>query len=57
MNLELILMKGFDWSGLLAQNLQPPIHPLVISSTDTSNFDKYVDNEKDEAKHCFPYSY
>ncbi|XP_060522995.1 cGMP-dependent protein kinase, isozyme 2 forms cD5/T2 isoform X1 [Cylas formicarius] len=32
---------GFNWEGLVAQTLTPPIQPEVRSVTDTSNFDKY----------------
>lgn len=33
--------QGFDWDGLRARTLIPPIIPEVKGSTDTSNFDVY----------------
>ncbi|XP_045103910.1 cGMP-dependent protein kinase, isozyme 1-like [Portunus trituberculatus] len=32
---------GFDWDGLKARSLQPPIIPKIRNPTDTSNFDAY----------------
>lgn len=37
--------QGFDWDGLLAMSLDPPIHPKVQGPADTSNFDKYPRDE------------
>ena len=37
-----IIFQGFDWSGLTERNLKPPINPVVLSSTDTSNFDRLI---------------
>ncbi|CAH1119440.1 unnamed protein product [Phaedon cochleariae] len=33
--------QGFDWDGLVARTLPPPIHHPVISPCDTSNFDTF----------------
>uniref|UniRef100_A0A146L1V6 cGMP-dependent protein kinase n=2 Tax=Lygus hesperus TaxID=30085 RepID=A0A146L1V6_LYGHE len=33
--------QGFDWSGLEARDLTPPIIPKLCGPTDTSNFDKF----------------
>ncbi|XP_034947742.1 cGMP-dependent protein kinase, isozyme 2 forms cD5/T2 isoform X3 [Chelonus insularis] len=32
---------GFNWEGLRARTLEPPIMPRVQSATDTTNFDEY----------------
>ncbi|XP_043280897.1 cGMP-dependent protein kinase, isozyme 2 forms cD5/T2 isoform X3 [Venturia canescens] len=32
---------GFNWEGLRARTLEPPIMPRVQSATDTANFDEY----------------
>jgi len=37
--------QGFDWEGLLAMSLDPPIKPKVQGPADTSNFDKYPRDE------------
>jgi len=37
--------QGFDWEGLSAMTLTPPIKPLVSGPSDTSNFDKYPRDE------------
>ena len=45
-----ITFQGFDWSGLLERNLKPPMNPVIQSSTDTSNFDRY--RLYTQSKHC-----
>ena len=35
-----------DWEGLLARKLDPPIVPQLASTTDTSNFDSYPEDEE-----------
>jgi len=42
---------GFDWAGLMARKLAPPIQPVVKSSDDMSNFDEYPDDEV-EVEEC-----
>jgi len=37
--------QGFDWEGLEARTLTPPIIPKIKASTDTSNFDSYPREE------------
>ncbi|XP_023326889.1 cGMP-dependent protein kinase, isozyme 1 [Eurytemora carolleeae] len=37
--------QGFDWDGLNAKTLTPPILPAVASASDSSNFDKYPRDE------------
>ena len=32
--------QGFDWSGLMARSLEPPILPVIHNPTDVSNFDR-----------------
>ena len=32
---------GFNWEGLRARTLEPPIMPRVQNATDTTNFDEY----------------
>lgn len=32
---------GFNWEGLRARNLTPPIMPKIQNHLDTSNFDEY----------------
>lgn len=39
--------QGFDWDGLLARTLSPPILPKIRGPTDTSNFDTYPKNFED----------
>ena len=34
-------MQGFNWAGLAARTLSPPILPTVHSHTDSSNFDSF----------------
>ena len=38
-------VQGFDWEGLNARSLAPPILPSVVGQADTSNFDKYPRDE------------
>jgi hypothetical protein len=38
-------LQGFDWEGLNARSLAPPILPTVVGQADTSNFDKYPRDE------------
>ncbi|XP_071829351.1 cGMP-dependent protein kinase 1-like isoform X5 [Apostichopus japonicus] len=33
--------QGFDWEGLQQEKLNPPIKPVIKSSSDYSNFDSY----------------
>lgn len=33
--------SGFDWEGLYARTIVPPIRPKVADAEDTSNFDEY----------------
>ncbi len=40
---------GFDWEGLRARTLAPPIVPKVTSTTDVSNFDQYPPDTDDVA--------
>jgi hypothetical protein len=42
---ELPFLQGFDWEGLNARSLAPPILPTVVGQADTSNFDKYPRDE------------
>lgn len=35
-----IYSQGFDWSGLMARSLEPPILPVIHNPTDVSNFDR-----------------
>jgi len=37
--------QGFDWEGLEARTLTPPIIPKIKSTNDTSNFDSYPREE------------
>ena len=37
--------SGYDWDGLMAGTLDPPIKPKVKSKEDMSNFDEYPDDE------------
>ncbi|KAL5019132.1 hypothetical protein ScPMuIL_004854 [Solemya velum] len=37
--------EGFNWDGLRKRTLKTPINPVVKSSIDTSNFDKYPANQ------------
>lgn len=37
--------QGFDWEGLDARSLDPPITPKVAGPADTQNFDKYPRDE------------
>jgi cGMP-dependent protein kinase len=37
--------QGFDWEGLNARSLTPPIKPAVKGPSDASNFDKYPRDE------------
>jgi cGMP-dependent protein kinase 1 len=34
-------LQGFNWAGLVARTLVPPILPTVHSHTDSSNFDSF----------------
>lgn len=38
--------QGFDWEGLEARTLSPPIVPKIKASNDTSNFDSYPREEE-----------
>lgn len=38
--------QGFDWEGLEARTLTPPILPKIKSTSDTSNFDSYPKEEE-----------
>jgi len=38
--------QGFDWEGLEARTLSPPILPKIKASNDTSNFDSYPREEE-----------
>lgn len=38
--------QGFDWEGLEARTLTPPIIPKIKASNDTSNFDSYPREEE-----------
>jgi len=37
--------EDMDWNSLLKRKLESPIKPLVKNSTDTSNFEKYPDDD------------
>uniref|UniRef100_A0A8C2GZS3 cGMP-dependent protein kinase n=1 Tax=Cyprinus carpio TaxID=7962 RepID=A0A8C2GZS3_CYPCA len=39
--------EGFNWDGLRKGTLTPPIIPNVTSSTDTSNFDSFPEDNED----------
>lgn len=39
--------SGFDWDGLRAGSINPPIVPFVASPTDSSNFDVYPPEENE----------
>ncbi|XP_005157115.1 cGMP-dependent protein kinase 1a isoform X2 [Danio rerio] len=39
--------EGFNWDGLRKGTLMPPIIPNVTSSTDTSNFDSFPEDNED----------
>ncbi|XP_055025746.2 cGMP-dependent protein kinase 1a isoform X1 [Misgurnus anguillicaudatus] len=39
--------EGFNWDGLRKGTLMPPIIPSVTSSTDTSNFDSFPEDNED----------
>ncbi|TRY57835.1 hypothetical protein DNTS_022746 [Danionella cerebrum] len=39
--------EGFNWDGLRKGTLMPPIIPSVASSTDTSNFDSFPEDNED----------
>jgi len=36
---------GFDWVALKAGHISPPIVPITLDLKDTSNFDKFGDEE------------
>jgi CRP-like cAMP-binding protein len=40
---------GFDWAGLLALTMTPPIVPKIKDAEDTSNFDDYPEDDTDVA--------
>ena len=44
----------FDWEGLVARRLTPPIIPVVANDGDTSNFDPYPDSLEDPPIPSFP---
>ena len=44
--------SGFDWSGLKALELRPPIPVEVKSAVDTSNFDPISDEDDSEVEPC-----
>ena len=51
---------GYDWDGLLARKLTPPIRVKVKDAEDTSNFDDYGDEAMERVRPCkwnpdFPY--
>uniref|UniRef100_A0A915C3B6 cGMP-dependent protein kinase n=1 Tax=Parascaris univalens TaxID=6257 RepID=A0A915C3B6_PARUN len=39
--------SGFDWDGLRAGSVYPPVRPIVESPTDSSNFDVYSPEEEE----------
>uniref|UniRef100_A0A8C1KYD1 cGMP-dependent protein kinase n=1 Tax=Cyprinus carpio TaxID=7962 RepID=A0A8C1KYD1_CYPCA len=47
LKLEKRWFEGFNWDGLRKGTLMPPIIPNVTSSTDTSNFDSFPEDNED----------
>ena len=42
--------NGLEWQKLLNKNVEPPIKPEVEGSTDTSNFERYPEEEESNAE-------
>jgi len=38
--------SGYDWDGLLARSLTPPIEPVIRNPEDASNFDEYPEEDE-----------
>lgn len=42
--------QGFDWNALIAETMTAPIKNSVKHSHDTSNFDRYIEEEEENAQ-------